>query len=167
MYFFWQPNEPVQGNVLLVDDINWTLNVTGSTYRGFDTSGKDRGAQFGSRSTAPQYVQFLTNDMSNCLITQVCIVACQAEGGSGYVAVVLDDEWLGNKALYIKKIFIHFAEETENPEGLEQVKAAQPQGPVIGIYSVTGQYLGVRLETLDRGLYLVHHTDGTEKVLVQ
>ena len=197
MYFFWQPNEPVQGNALLVDDVNWTLNVTGSTYRGFDTSGKDRGAQFGSRSTAPQYVQFLTNDMSNCLITQVCIVASQAEGGSGYVAVVLDDEWLGsewlkeeptefrfnnpeeyhgtldigfcdlNKALFIKKIFIHFAEETENPDGLEQVKAAQPQGPVIGIYSVTGQYLGVHLETLDRGLYLVHHTDGTEKVLVQ
>ena len=197
MYFFWQPAEPVQGSSLLLNDINWTLNVTGSTYRGFDTSGKERGAQFGSRSTSPQYVQFLTTEMSNCLITQVCIVACLAEGGSGYVAVMLDDEWLGSKwleeevteyrfnnpeeyhgtldigfcdlskALYIKKIFIHFAEETENPDGLEDLKAAQPQGPITGIYNVTGQYMGVRLETLDRGLYLVHHTDGTEKVLVK
>ena len=197
MYFFWQPAEPVQGNSLLADDVNWTVNVTGSTYRGFDSSGKDRGAQFGSRSTSPDYVQFITNDMSNCLITQVCIVASQAEDGTGFITVVLDGETLGsqslnedvqeyrfnnpeeyhgtldigfcnlNKALYIKKIFIHFADETENPQGLENVTAAQPQGPITGIYSVTGQYLGVRLETLGRGLYLIHHTDGTEKVLIQ
>ena len=71
------------------------------------------------------------------------------------------------KALYIKKIFIHFAEETENPNGLEQVKAACPQGPITGIYSVTGQYMGCSLEELPQGLFLVGHTDGTEKVLVR
>lgn len=197
MYFFWQPSEAVLGDSLLVDDTGWQLTVQGSSFRGFDLSDKDRGAQFGSRSTSPEYVRLLTNDMSNCLITEIGVVACVADGGSGFLAVVLDEEqlcaeWLTTepkefrianheqyhgtldigfcdltKALYIKKIFVHFAEETENPEGLEQIRAAQPQGPVTGIYSVTGQYMGCRVEELPQGLFFVNHTDGTEKVLVR
>ena len=196
MFFFWQPTEAVQGDTVSSDDVHWALTVQGSSYRGFDSSATNRGAQFGSRSTSPEYVRLLTTEMSNCLITDIGIVACVAEGGSGFVTVVLDEEqleahWLSEemmeyhftnpeayhgvvdigfcdltKALFVKKIFIHFAEETENPNGLETVHASQPTGPIIGIYSVTGHYMGCRMEALPRGLYLVNHTDGTEKVLV-
>lgn len=196
MYYFWQPAEAVQGDTVSLSDITWALTIQGSSYRSFDSPATDRGAQFGSRSQSPQQVVFATTEMSNCLITEVSVVASIGTSGSGSIAVTLDDESLGSlrlseenreyrfpnseqyhgaleigfynltKALFIKKIFIHFAEETENPNGLETTKAALPTGPITGIYSVTGQFMGNRLETLPQGLFFVKHTDGTEKILI-
>ena len=196
MYYFWQPDSAVHGDTVSLGDITWTLSVAGSSYRDFDSPATNRGAQFGSRSTAPRLVHFSTTEMNNCLVTSVNVVACVASGGSGSVVAFVDKELLAaqrlseeikefklpnpeeyhgeveivfnglNKALFIKKIFIHFAEETENPNGLETTKASAPTGPIIGIYSVTGQFMGYRVETLPRGLFLVNHTDGTEKILI-
>ena len=197
MYYFWNADSAVMGNNPILADITWSLSVSGSSYRGYDGQAIDRGAQFGSRSTSPEQVILNTSEMSNCLITSINIVTCVADGGNGQLEVSVDDEKLGSrwlseeveeftfsnpeewhgdvniafknlsKALFIRKIFIHFAEETENPDGLEQVKAAQPQGPIVGIYSVTGQFMGSRVEDLPRGLYLINHTDGTEKMIIQ
>ena len=196
MFYFWHPMEAVKGDNPILADINWTLSVSGSTYRAYDSPATDRGAQFGSRSSSPGDVIFHTTEMANCLVTTVQIEASTPDG-NGRIEVVVDDETLGEKrfndgaleyifnnpeewhgavdikftnlqkALYIKKIAIHFAEETENPNGLENIPAAVPQGPVTGIYSATGQYMGSRVENLPQGLYFIQHTDGTEKLLVQ
>ncbi|MBO4621834.1 MAG: M6 family metalloprotease domain-containing protein [Paludibacteraceae bacterium] len=195
MFFYWHPDSAVKGNDLMLDNIHWTLSVTGSSYRAYDSPATNRGAQFGSRSTSPGDVVFHTDEMANCLITTVQIEASTPDG-NGKIEVVVDDETLSSKrfnngvlefifqnpeewhgavdikftdlqkALYVKKIAIHFAEETENPNGLENIKASAPQGPVTGIYSATGQYMGSRMESLPRGLYFVQHTDGTEKILI-
>ena len=195
MFFYWHPEEAVHGNDLILDNINWTLSVAGSSYRGYDSPATNRGAQFGSRSTSPDEVVFHTDEMINCLITTVQIEASTPDG-NGLVEVVVDDETLGTKrfndgvleyifnnpeewhgavdikfrnllkSLFVKKIAIHFAEETPNPNGLEDIKASAPEGPVTGIYSVTGQYMGCRVENLPEGMYLVRHTDGTEKIIL-
>ena len=196
MYFFWQPAEAVQGDTLILGDITWVLDIQGSSYRSFDSPATGRGAQFGSRSQSPQEVTLTTTEMSNCLISGVSIVACNGKGGVGNVSVYLDGDLLGGqwmseevkeysfgnpeqyhgnleikfanltKALFIKKIFIHFVEETENPNGFVMTKASRPTGPITGIYSVTGQFMGNNVEVLPQGLFFVKHTDGTEKVLV-
>ncbi len=196
MFFYWHPDSAVNGNNPILDNINWTLSVTGSSYRGFDSQATGRGAQFGSRSTSPGTVVFHTDEMSRCLVTSVLIEACTPDG-SGEVEVVVDDETLGikrlaenrkefifpnpeewhgavditfrnlQKALYVRLIAIHFADEIDNPNGLDNVQEDAPIGAVLGIYSMTGQMMGTDPSALPRGLYLVRHTDGTEKILVQ
>ena len=133
------------------------------------------------------------NELSN--IKKV-IGVVSGKGGVGNVSVYLDGDLLGGqwmseevkeysfgnpeqyhgnleikfanltKALFIKKIFIHFVEETENPNDFVMTKASRPTGPITGIYSVTGQFMGNNVEVLPQGLFFVKHTDGTEKVLV-
>ena len=196
MYFFWHADSAVQGSHPVLSDINWTLSATGSTYRGFDSPATDRGAQFGSRSTSPGDVTLYTTEMSNCLITKVQVVACVAKG-SGTIEAVLDDENLGTQqlqekvseyvfdnpegyhgalelrfrnlehALFIRRITIHFADETDNPNGLDAIQALPLSGEILGIYSITGQYFGDNIVYLPQGLYIVHRADGTEKILIQ
>lgn len=196
MHYIWEPDSAVKGDSVMLSDVLWALTVDGSSFRSFDSPAMDRGAQFGSRSTSPERVYFRTEGMQNCLITEIDIIACVASGGYGVMTVLLDDEEMGKlnlteeiveyklmnpeewhgvveivfsnltKALFVKRFVVHFQDEIENPDGLETVRAAVPQGPVTGIYSVTGQYVGSSLEHLPRGLYMVRHTDGTEKVLV-
>lgn len=193
-YFFWQPDSAVIGSSLVLDDLNWTLSVEGSTYRGFDAGEKARGAQFGSRSTSPRGVTLVTNEMADCLIRSLHVVACTADG-KGTLEVVLDDEtlakvnlsdnvkeytftnadeWHGalelrfanlSTALYIKKIFVHFADETENPSDLNAVEMVRPQGPIMGIYNAAGQLVDMQVENLPSGLYLIRRTDGVEKII--
>ena len=196
MFYYWHADSAVTGNNPILADINWSVSVDGSTYRGFDSPATNRGAQFGSRSTSPGNVVFHTDEMANCLITTVQIETCVA-GETGLVEILVDDETLGvkqlesaleeyiftnpeewhgavdikfsnlQKALFVRKIAIHFMEETDNPNGVETIHASVPQGPVTGIYSITGQFMGCRVDNLPRGLFLVHHTDGTEKILVR
>ena len=196
MHYIWEPDSAVKGDSVMLSDVLWDLTVDGSSYRSFDSPATNRGAQFGSRSTSPERVYFHTDGMKSCLITEIDIIACVASGGYGVMSVLLDEEEMGKlnlseeiveyklmnpeewhgdveivfsnltKALFVKRIVMRFEDEIENPDGLETVRAAVPQGPVTGIYSVTGQYVGMRIEHLPRGLYMVRHTDGTEKVLI-
>lgn len=196
MFFFWHPDSAVIGNSPILGDLAWTLAVEGSPLRGFDDGEKARGAQFGSRSKSPVRVQMHTNEMDSCLITSVHIKACVASG-TAEVEVIVDNESLGTKtlttdvneyvfenpeewhgavdidfselekALFIKEIYIHFADETPNPNDLELLPAGKPEGAIIGIYSITGHFMGLQPENLPRGLYLFRRTDGTEKVVIQ
>lgn len=196
MLFSWIPETSVVGNAVVLNDLNWTVDVTGSAYRGYDGAAQDRGAQFGSRSTSPGNVSLHTDEMANCLITGVEVAACVA-GEGGLLEVILDDETIGTvnlttdiveypftnpeewhgaldirfrnlqKALFIRKIIVHFDGEKEELDGLENLPATTPQGEIIGIYSMTGQSMKEQIEDLPRGLYLVVHTDGTEKIMVK
>lgn len=196
MSFHWEPDSALIGTDVVLDGLNWTLDITGSSYRSYDNQAQGRGAQFGSRSSSPGNVTFHTDEMSRCLITSVEVTTCVASEG-GLMEVVVDDETIGTanlsaesttyeytnpeewhgavdirfrnmqKALFIKKIVIHFADEPEDPDGIELVVHARPQGEITGIYSITGQSMGCEVECLPRGLYLVTHTDGTEKIMIK
>ncbi len=193
MYYFWKAADAIIGNTVTLAELNWDIRVTGSAYRGFDNEVTGRGAQFGSRSTSPQEVVLATDEMGQCLVTEMEVVACVAAGGTGTLSVYIDDEcvyqqpltdqiqghlisntekWHGRvelrftnltKALFIKKIVTHFEDETENPAGLETT--SDSHGEILGIYNITGNYMGTDLLVLPKGLYLIKRTNGTEKYI--
>lgn len=95
--YSWTASKALSDGSNTLGDWSWTLDMTGSTYKGYDTNNTpSKGAQFGSGSKPASQVSLTTNETADCMIDQVKVNASIASSGTGKLAVYIDGTQVGD-----------------------------------------------------------------------